>query len=67
MASTLLLILVADRDCLAGYTMMLWHNVLEWPMEEYERFLAELRQAMKNRAIHSYMKIRFVYGRKPEA
>ncbi|KAK4443792.1 S-adenosyl-L-methionine-dependent methyltransferase [Podospora aff. communis PSN243] len=57
--------LTALLNDIQGYTMMLWRNVLEWPEQEYERFLVELRHAMKSRAIHSYMKVRFVYGRKP--
>jgi len=50
-----------------GYTLMLWHDVLQWPKDEYEVFLMSLRKAMKDRSIHAYMNIRFVYGRKPRA
>jgi hypothetical protein len=51
---------------LAGYTQILWRDVLQWPEEEYGPFLTELSKAMENRQIHTYRRIRIVYGRKPE-
>ena len=59
--------LTALLNDVSGYTLMLWHDVLKWPEDEYEVFLKSLRKAMKDKAIHSYMAIRFVYGRKPTA
>lgn len=49
-----------------GYTLLLWHNVLNWPKDEYQIFLMGMRQALRNREMHAYMKVRYVYGRKPE-
>ncbi|KAK3342115.1 S-adenosyl-L-methionine-dependent methyltransferase [Lasiosphaeria hispida] len=49
-----------------GYTLMLWHNVLNWPAEDYQMFLMEMRKALRNKRIHGYIVQRYVYGRKPE-
>lgn len=50
-----------------GYTLMLWHNVLQWPKDEYSDFLMEFRRrVLRNRKVHGYMSVRYVYGRKPE-
>lgn len=50
-----------------GYTLMLWHNVLQWPKDEYPDFLMEFRRrVLRNRKVHGYMSVRYVYGRKPE-
>ena len=58
------------RACLEndieGYTLMMWQDVLQWPKEEYQMFLLSIRKAIKNPKIHTYMKVRYVYGRKPE-
>ncbi|KAJ9149241.1 S-adenosyl-L-methionine-dependent methyltransferase [Pleurostoma richardsiae] len=54
-----------DND-LDGYTMHIWHNVLNWPKEEYPVFLMSVREYLKNRSIHGYMSVRIVYGRKPK-
>jgi hypothetical protein len=37
-----------------------------WPKDEWQIFLMEFRKALKNRHIHSYFFIRYVYGQKPE-
>ncbi|KAK0649850.1 S-adenosyl-L-methionine-dependent methyltransferase [Cercophora newfieldiana] len=59
--------LTALLNDIQGYTLMLWHDVLKWPEDEYQVFLASVRKAMKDKSIHAYMAIRFVYGRKPKA
>ncbi|KAF4431821.1 hypothetical protein F53441_13875 [Fusarium austroafricanum] len=56
--------LTLDND-LEGYTLYLWLNVLNWPREEYTQFIAEMRKAISNRRVHSYMMVRYVYARKP--
>ncbi|KAM0343520.1 hypothetical protein ACHAPU_008415 [Fusarium lateritium] len=57
------------RACLEndieGYTLMMWQDVLQWPKEEYQLFLMSIRKAIRNPKIHTYMKVRYVYGRKP--
>ncbi|QPC64428.1 hypothetical protein HYE67_006659 [Fusarium culmorum] len=57
------------RACLEndieGYTLMMWQDVLQWPKDEYQMFLLSIRKAMRNPKIHTYMKVRYVYGRKP--
>ncbi|KAG6163487.1 hypothetical protein E4U51_005676 [Claviceps purpurea] len=51
---------------LQGYTQMVWHNVLQKPEDEYHVWLANLRKAIRNPKVHSYMIVHIVYGRKPE-
>lgn len=41
--------------------------MLNWPKDEYQIFLMGMRKALRNRKMHAYMKVRYVYGRKPEA
>ncbi|KAK7428044.1 hypothetical protein QQZ08_005476 [Neonectria magnoliae] len=57
--------LTLEND-LEGYTLMLWHNVLKLPSDEYQVFLTDMRRVLRNRKIHGYMSVRYVYGRKPE-
>ncbi|KAK7403536.1 hypothetical protein QQX98_010715 [Neonectria punicea] len=57
--------LTLEND-LEGYTLMLWHNVLKLPSDEYQVFLMDMRRVLRNRKIHGYMSVRYVYGRKPE-
>ncbi|RGP75400.1 hypothetical protein FSPOR_756 [Fusarium sporotrichioides] len=56
--------LTMEND-LEGYTFYNWHNVLNWPREEYTQFLASMLKALSNRRLHGYMMVRYVYGRKP--
>ncbi|KAK0648438.1 S-adenosyl-L-methionine-dependent methyltransferase, partial [Cercophora newfieldiana] len=55
-----------DND-LEGYTLFLWHDVLKWPENEYRPFIQDVRKALRNRRIHGYMLIRYVWARKPDA
>lgn len=50
-----------------GYTMMVWHQIMNWPEDEYQVFLMNMRKAFKDKRIHGYMRVRYVYGRKPDA
>ncbi|KAH7214594.1 S-adenosyl-L-methionine-dependent methyltransferase [Fusarium oxysporum] len=52
---------------LEGYTMMVWHHIMKWPKDEYQVFLMNMRKAFKDKRIHGYMRVRYVYGRKPDA
>ncbi|KAF5970482.1 zinc finger transcription factor ace1 [Fusarium bulbicola] len=49
---------------LEGYTLMMWQDVCQWPKDEYQVFLMSLRKAIRNPKVHSYMTVRYVYGRK---
>ena len=49
-----------------GYTSFLWHDVLNRPKDDYQIFLMGMRKAIRNRQVHSYMKVRYVIGQKPE-
>ncbi|KAG6163867.1 hypothetical protein E4U51_005428 [Claviceps purpurea] len=51
---------------LQGYTQMIWHNVLQRPADEYIFWLANMRKAIRNPKVHSYMIVHVVYGCKPE-
>ncbi|KAF5572427.1 methyltransferase [Fusarium pseudoanthophilum] len=57
--------LTLEND-IEGYTLLLWNNVLQWPKDEYQVFLMQIRKALRNRKIHGYFVVRYVYGRKPE-
>lgn len=49
-----------------GYTLFLWKNVIKSDdMEAYQVFLAKMRKELKTPSYHGYMKIRYVYARKP--
>ncbi|KAM0559303.1 hypothetical protein ACHAPJ_004322 [Fusarium lateritium] len=56
--------LTMEND-LEGYTFYLWHNVLNWPREDYPQFLTGMRKVLYNRRVHGYMMVRYVYARKP--
>lgn len=45
--------------------MFIWNNILGWPKEEYQIFLMMMRKELKDRKIHAYMTVRYVWGRKP--
>ncbi|KAI1779040.1 S-adenosyl-L-methionine-dependent methyltransferase [Hypoxylon cercidicola] len=49
-----------------GYTLFLWNTVMGENAPGYQEFLAYLRRDLKNKKIHSYMKCRYVFGRKPK-
>ncbi|RSL47487.1 hypothetical protein CEP54_013397 [Fusarium duplospermum] len=51
---------------LEGYTLLLWNNILQWGEDEYQVFLMEMRKYLRNRKVHGYMRVRYVYARKPE-
>ncbi|KAF4999367.1 hypothetical protein FGRMN_2508 [Fusarium graminum] len=51
---------------LIDYSEMIWHEVLKWPAEECQLFLDQVRKDFRNKELHPYFKIRFVWGRKPE-
>ncbi|GAB1316412.1 hypothetical protein MFIFM68171_06622 [Madurella fahalii] len=54
-----------DND-LEGYSSFMWHQVLNWPADEYQPFLMRTRKEMRNKSIHPYFRHRYVYGQKPE-
>ncbi|KAH9905439.1 S-adenosyl-L-methionine-dependent methyltransferase [Xylariomycetidae sp. FL2044] len=49
-----------------GYTLMHWNVVVGEGVPGYQEYLAVMRNELKNRRIHGYMKVKYVYGRKPE-
>lgn len=57
----------ADLMDVLGATMAMFTRVLGWSMETWERFLVDVRKDVSNRAIHAYMPVHIVWGRKPKA
>ncbi|KAG6163489.1 hypothetical protein E4U51_005678 [Claviceps purpurea] len=55
----------ALENDLEGYTQRIWYNLLERSAIEYQAWLANLRKAIGNPKVHSYMTLHVVYGRKP--
>ncbi|KAF4448164.1 hypothetical protein F53441_8399 [Fusarium austroafricanum] len=51
---------------LEGYSFLLWNEVLKWDKDEYQVVLMQMRKALRNRKVHSYITMRYVYGQKPE-
>ncbi|KAI0599496.1 S-adenosyl-L-methionine-dependent methyltransferase [Biscogniauxia sp. FL1348] len=49
-----------------GYTLFLWNTVMGENAQGYQESLAFMRRELKSRRIHGYMKVRYVWGRKPE-
>ncbi|CAF3460849.1 unnamed protein product [Fusarium graminearum] len=50
---------------LQGYTLMTWQKVFGSPGEEYQLFLKQMRQALRDKNVHGYMRVRFITARKP--
>ncbi|KAG6080760.1 hypothetical protein E4U16_008152 [Claviceps sp. LM84 group G4] len=55
----------ALENDLQGYTQMVWENVPKPPADEYHVWLANMRKAIRNTKVHSYLTVHIVYGRKP--
>lgn len=55
---------VTSSNNIPGYTLLLWKTILQWPDDEYQVFLMEMRKFLRNRKVHPYMTVRYVYGRK---
>ena len=51
---------------LQGFTMAPFTRGLGWSPAQVEVFLVDVRKDLKDRKIHAYWPIHFVYGRKPE-
>ncbi|KAM0353146.1 hypothetical protein ACHAP4_008383 [Fusarium culmorum] len=50
---------------LQGYTLMTWQKVFGSPGEEYQLFLMQMRQALRDKNVHGYMRVRFITAKKP--
>ncbi|CCE31636.1 uncharacterized protein CPUR_05489 [Claviceps purpurea 20.1] len=55
----------ALENDLEGYTQMIWHDVLQRSANEYQAWLTNMRKAVRNPEVHSYMMVHVVFGRKP--
>ena len=45
----------------------MWDAILGWPQDEYLGFVRSLQSALRKRGTHVYVRVRYVYGMKPEA
>lgn len=52
---------------LEGYTLVPWNIVHGESTPGYQETLAYLRKELRSKSVHAYMKVRYVYGRKPES
>lgn len=50
-----------------GYTLILWHDIMGWPKDEYQVCLMNMRKALNNKCYHAYLNLRYVYARKPDS
>ncbi|KAI1488595.1 S-adenosyl-L-methionine-dependent methyltransferase [Biscogniauxia mediterranea] len=48
-----------------GYTLYLWSVVMGEDEPGFQEYLAYMRRELRNKRIHGYMKVRYVWGRKP--
>ncbi|KAM5347362.1 hypothetical protein ACJ41O_010367 [Fusarium nematophilum] len=51
---------------LEGFGLYLLTQVMGWPYDECQVFIAEMRQALRNKKLNPYYEVTLVYGRKPE-
>jgi hypothetical protein len=51
---------------LEGFGLYLLTQVMDWKYDECQVFIAQMRQALRNRKLNPYYEVTLVYGRKPE-
>ncbi|KAK2761334.1 hypothetical protein FQN54_001856 [Arachnomyces sp. PD_36] len=56
---------VEQLQAMPAYTRALLSRILNWGSEEIEVLLAHVSAELKDRSIHQYAKVYFLYGRKP--
>ena len=52
-------------EAVEPYTLALFTRVLGWSIDEVQVLIAGIKNELKDRSIHMYGKMHFVYGRKP--
>jgi len=50
---------------LLGYVLFMWSTVMGWSRAEIDVYLAHFRRQLRDRNVHSWMRQRVVFGRKP--
>jgi len=53
-------------EAIRSMSLMLFTNVLGWPLEQVEVFLTTVRKELRDMRIHAYWPVYTVYGQKPE-
>ncbi|KAL2009086.1 hypothetical protein VTN00DRAFT_7280 [Thermoascus crustaceus] len=57
---------VQQIEAIGPYTLAPFTRILGWTREEVEVLCAGVRNELKDRSLHLYVKVYFVYGRKPK-
>lgn len=55
-----------EAKVIESYTPAIFSRVLGWSNEEIQVFIAKVKAELRNPAIHLYLPVYFVTGRKPE-
>ncbi|KAH6972746.1 S-adenosyl-L-methionine-dependent methyltransferase [Ilyonectria sp. MPI-CAGE-AT-0026] len=55
-----------EAKVIESYTPAVFSRVLGWSNEEIQVFIAKIKKELKDPAIHLYLPVYFVWGRKPE-
>jgi len=50
-----------------SYSLALLTRVLGWEVQEVQVLIANTRKELKNRGVHAYCNMHFIYGRKPKS
>lgn len=56
---------VQSLQAIDSYTPKLFEHVLGWPMEEIQVLMAQAKSELQNPAIHVYLPVYFIWGKKP--
>ncbi|KAL6414270.1 hypothetical protein AUP68_00788 [Ilyonectria robusta] len=58
--------LVQSAQAIESYTPKLFGAVLGWSQEEIQVMMAQAKSELKDRSIHLYLPVYFIWGKKPE-
>ena len=58
--------LYQESQLIASYTPAIFSRVLGWEEAEIQVLMAKAKNDLKNPAIHLYLPVYFIWGRKPE-
>ncbi|KAI5865635.1 S-adenosyl-L-methionine-dependent methyltransferase [Durotheca rogersii] len=59
-------VLLTMINDLEGYTLLPWNIIHGENTPGYREILYRLRRELRSKSMHGYMKVRYMYGRKPE-
>ncbi|KAK0631293.1 S-adenosyl-L-methionine-dependent methyltransferase [Immersiella caudata] len=58
--------LLSLESDLEGWILFIWTSVMGWTKEEVTVYVAHLRRQLRDKRVHSYVRYRCIYARKPE-